>query len=227
MTNLQTNGVPSSELESIQSAYHILQQRDGSAERRAWHWQVTAWIAIIGLIGLGVWDHLDRRADLKPVIQSIQVDDAGKVVHVGEPQDLMAYTPQEGHWHDLLTRWVVSVRWRSGEPVVTKRDWGWAYVHTCGGARQLLNTIEAREKPFAATKRQVSVEVEAITKSPAPQNYQVLWAETIVDPALPVKDTQRYLGTFVVSRYMPPSESALKQNPLGLCLSAFDLTRQP
>ena len=227
MTDIPTNGAQLSEIASLEGAYHIFQARDGTAERRAWQWQVTAWIALVGLIGLGIWDHWDRRVEVKPLVQTVQVDDAGKVVHLGEPQDILSYTPQEGHWRDLLTRWVVSVRWRSGEPVVTKRDWGWAYVHTCGQARQLLSMLEAREKPFAPTTRQVSVDVKAITKSPAPQNYQVLWSETVVDPAMPAKEAKSFMATMVIGRYRPPSEAALKQNALGLCVAAFDLTLQP
>jgi type IV secretory pathway TrbF-like protein len=226
MTDIETNGVPPSELASLQAAYQLIQQRDGSAERRAFHYKLLVWVLVVINLGLGVWDHLDRRGTFKALVQTVQVNEDGKVVHLGEPQDLLSYTPQEGHWHDMLTRWVVSVRWRSGEPVVTKRDWGWAYVHTCGAGRRLLQAAEDREKPFVPSKRVVSVDVRSVTASPAPQNYQVLWSETTVDPALPVK-TQQYTGTFVVGRYTPPTQAALMQNKLGLCVVAYDLTPQP
>jgi hypothetical protein len=39
--------------------------------------------------------------------------------------------------------------------------------------------------------------------------------------------TQQYTGTFVVGRYTPPTQAALMQNKLGLCVVAYDLTPQP
>jgi type IV secretory pathway TrbF-like protein len=226
MIETPTNGVPASEIAALQAAYEVIQRRDGRAEQRAFQWKLVAIAMMVINAAIGIVDHLDRRGTFKALVQTVQVNEDGKVVHLGEPQDFLSYAPQEGHWHDMLTRWVVSARWRSGEPVVTKRDWGWAYVHTCGAARRLLQAAEEQDKPFAPSKRVVSVEVKSVTKSPAPHNYQVLWSETTVDPALPVK-TQQYTGTFVVGRYTPPTQAALMHNKLGLCVVAYDLTPQP
>ena len=55
-------GGESAEIERLEAAYATITRRDGTAERRAWHWQMTALLAIVGLIGLGVWDHVDKRA---------------------------------------------------------------------------------------------------------------------------------------------------------------------
>jgi hypothetical protein len=63
MTEVHANDAEQRELEAIQAAYAVIQARDGTAERRAWHWQVTALIALVGLIGLGLWDHLDWRVE--------------------------------------------------------------------------------------------------------------------------------------------------------------------
>jgi type IV secretory pathway TrbF-like protein len=215
------------ELASIQAAYDTLQQRDGTAERRARNWQVVALFAIGGLILTGIWDHFDKRKVPQPFVQTVQVTDTGKVQNVGMPIELMDYTPQEEQWRDMLGYWVQFRRWRSGEPIVTQRDWAWIYAHTCGKARELLNQEEKKDKPLdPLQKKQVSVAIESVTKSPAPLNYQVLWQETTLDPAAGIS-TRPYSGTFVVARYQPPNQAALMLNRLGLCVSAYDITPRP
>lgn len=211
------------ELAAIQRAYAMLQQRDGAAESRARQWKIVAFALVVITLGVGMWDHLDRRGALKVLVQTVQVNDDGKVQHVGEPQELMSYEPLKAHWYDMLHQWVIKTRWRSGEPIVTKRDWQWAYLHTCGNATRLLKHSENTEKPFQPSAKLVSIQIKSITDSPAPKNYQVLWSETTVDASSMAK-TQHYTGTFVVGRYHPPTQEAVLQNRLGLCVTAFDIS---
>ena len=44
-----------------------------------WHWQVTAILALLGLIGIGVWDHVDRRGRLEPFVQTVVQQEDGKL----------------------------------------------------------------------------------------------------------------------------------------------------
>jgi type IV secretory pathway TrbF-like protein len=90
----------------------------------------------------------------------------------------------------------------------------------------LLGQDEAKEKPFDEKRKHVSVQVESITKSPAPLNYQVLWRERTIDPSTTASE-KAYTGTFVVTRYRPPTEAALLQNRLGLCVNAYDISLRP
>jgi type IV secretory pathway TrbF-like protein len=226
-TEIIRNGQTShEELAAIQAAYDAMQQRDGSAESRAWHWKLFACVLLGVNVLIGIWDHLDRRAQLKAFVQNVQVADDGRVLSRGEPVDILAYEPEDEHWREMLTQWVMFRRWNSGEAVITKRDWGWVYAHTCGQARTVLSQDEAREKPFAPDHKQVSVQVESITRSPVPENYQVLWSERTIDPMNTAKD-MKYAGTFVVGRYRPPTQAVLMQNRLGLCVTAYDLTLRP
>lgn len=215
------------EIAQMERAYAVLQARDGSAERRAHLWQVMAFILAIAMVGIGVWDHLAPRERVRAMVQTVQVLDDGTVANLGVPQDVMAYEPQEGHWKQMLYQWVQYRRWRSGEPVVTQRDWAWVYAHTCGEARTFLKREEDQEKPFdPKQKAQVQVWIESVTKSPAPLNYQVLWRERMVDPLAGSRDTS-YSGTFVVKRYTPPTQEAMMQNRLWLCVAAYDITPRP
>jgi type IV secretory pathway TrbF-like protein len=175
-----------------------------------------------------VWQ-LTHARSVQPFVQTVQVDAQGQLVQLGIPQDLLAYTPPEGVWMDMLGEWVRRLRWRGKDTeALAKRDWAWVYRHTCGGARRILHALEDQEKPFAPTpKKLVTVELKSITKTPAPENYHVLWVETSTEQAQPSVKTALWTGTFTVGRYRPPTLADTLDNRLGLCVTAFDLSPQP
>ena len=86
---------------------------------------------------------------------------------------------------------------------------------------------QLKEKPFEVGKKLVSVELKSITKTPAPESYQVLWAETSTDKNMPVVKTQLWTGTFSVGRIQLPKLADTLENRLGLCVTAYDLSPQP
>jgi hypothetical protein len=100
---VETNGHGTpGELERLEKAYQIIQQRDGTAERRAFQWKLLTYALVAMLLGLGIWDHLDRRETLQGFVQVVQVNDHREVVKVGVPQDLMTYEPSDGQYLDML-----------------------------------------------------------------------------------------------------------------------------
>jgi hypothetical protein len=115
---VETNGHGTTdELARLEMAYRIIQRRDGTAERRAFQWKLLA-CALVGItLGVGVWDHLDRRESLQGFVQVVQVNDHGEVVKVGVPHDLMTYAPSDGHYLDMLAEWVRKVQWRGSDKV--------------------------------------------------------------------------------------------------------------
>ncbi len=213
----------------IEQAYREIQRRDGSAEQRAWRWERVALVVVglfIMLLGVVVWQLLDARK-VQAVVQVVRVDEKGSLVQVGIPQDILAYTPPDGLWMDMLGEWVRRIRWRGVDTVLARVEWAWLYRHTCGQARRLLQTLEEREKPFEGGKTLRTVELKSLTKTPVPESYQVLWAETSTDKAQPTVKTALWTGTFSVGRYRPPTLADTLENRLGLCVTAFDLSPQP
>ncbi len=217
------------EWQRIEQAYREIQRRDGSAERHAWQWQVLA-LTMIGLfvmtLAVVLWQFTHAHT-VQAFVQVVEVDDKGALVQVGIPQTLLAYSPPDGLWMDMLGEWVRRLRWRGVDTVLARAEWAWLYRHTCGQARRLLQTLEEREKPFQASKKLVAVELKSVTKTPVPESYQVLWAETSTDQAQPTVRTGLWTGTFSVGRYRPPTLADTLDNRLGLCVTAFDLSPQP
>lgn len=216
-----------SDIQALEAAYRIIQQRDGTAERRAWHWQVTAILALVGLIGVGVWDHLDRRGRIEPFVQVVVQQDDGSLVSLGVPQTLLAYEPHEAVWIEMVGEWIKRYRWRGKDAVLEKADMIWLQYHTCGmEARRVLTEEQQGWKPEQVGKTLVQVELKSVTKTPSPLSYQVLWKETTVPKALPPQE-KMYTATLTTGRTSPASQEMLMQNRLGTCVTTFNLSEQP
>jgi type IV secretory pathway TrbF-like protein len=206
-------------------AYEELRQRDGYAERRERTWRCFALLALLATFAVGAWDHLDRRESVRAFVQPVQVTEEGRVINVGLPQDLLSYEPSDGQWLDMVTRWVVAIRWRGSDETRMRYDWNWARAHLCGETPRLVDQMERDEQPFKDVgRRLVSVSILSATPSPRPRTYHVYWEEFDSDAA--GQKPQRYTGTFTVGRFVPPSTAVLLQNHLGLCLEAINITPQ-
>jgi type IV secretory pathway TrbF-like protein len=225
---VETNGHGTSdELARLELAYRIIQRRDGTAERRAFQWKLFA-CALVGItLGVGVWDHLDRRESLQGFVQVVQVNDHGEVVKVGVPHDLMMYEPSDAQYLDMLAEWVRKVQWRGSDKVAQQFNWNWARAHLCGGAvKRLMDAHEKHVKPFEHVgKKLTSIEITHATRTPVPQTYHLLWNEITSEAS--VETVHPWMGTFTVGRLKPQTQAVLLMNHLGLCISAFSLSPVP
>jgi len=230
---MATNGTPpvppTDEWQRIDQAYREIQRRDDRAEYRAWRWERLA-LALLGVIvvmlGVIVYQWIDHRK-VQAFVQTVQVDDKGRLLQLGIPQQLLAYQPEDGVWKDMLGEWVRRIRWRGTDPVLAKAQWAWVYRHTCGQARRILQALEEKEHPFKPGKKLVAVELRTVTKTPAPESYQVLWMETTTEASNPMVKTTQWTGTFSVGRIQLATLSDVLDNRLGLCVTAFDLSQSP
>jgi type IV secretory pathway TrbF-like protein len=224
-TTKETNGHgTATEVERLEASYRIIAQRDGTAERRAFHWKLLACALVAITLGVGIWDHVDRRERLQAFVQVVQVTDNGQVVNVGQPQDLLTYEVKDAQWLDMLTEWVRKIRWKGSDLVATKANWNWAKAHLCGGpVQRLMDTHQAREKPFDTVgKKLTSIEITHATNTPVPQTYHVFWNEITSEAT--IQKEEKWTGTFTVARMQPETQAVLLHNRLGLCISAFSIS---
>ena len=230
MTTMEGNGsgaVQTSELERLEASYRIIQQRDATAERRAFHWQVTAILALLGLIGIGVWDHVDRRGRLEAIVQTVVQQEDGTLVSLGVPQALLAYEPQEGVWFELVGEWILRHQRRGKDAVLEQGDMTWLQYHTCGmEARRVLNDEQRGWKPEQVGKVLTQVELKSVTKTPSPLSYNVLWKEIVTPKAMPPEE-KLYTATLTTGRTTPASQEMLMSNRLGVCITAWNISVQP
>jgi type IV secretory pathway TrbF-like protein len=210
----------------LERGYQELQARDGTAESRAFWWKVVAVAGLAISLGIGVWDHLDRRKEVEAFVQNVQVTEEGRVISLGVPQRVLDYTPEDSHWYAMLGQWIQKVRWRGPDPVLARMEWKWAYLHTCGAATKQLRAYEEAEKPFAPSERRVQVSLLGWNKTLVPLSYHILWQEDILDPGQLPK-AKRYNAIFTVGRVKLTEQAQLFQNPYGLCTTAYSISQEP
>jgi type IV secretory pathway TrbF-like protein len=216
------------ELDAIAAAYAEVSRRDTALERRLYHSHVREVALLITVLLLGIvlaWVFA-ARSEVQAFVQVVQVDEAGKVHLLGQPQELLQYTPPEGIWLDMLGEWVRKVRWRGVDEQLARQEWRWAYRHSCKDARAVLQYVEETEKPFSMGRRLVAVQLKSVTKSDVPRAYTVLWDE-IVTEGLRQPVVQHWTGTFSIGRTGAPTLETALYNRLGLCVTAFDISQQP
>ena len=152
----------------------------------------------------------------------MQVTDEGRLVQLGVPQDLYAYTPPEGVYMEMLAQWVRWMRWRGDDEQMTRAQWAWVYRHTCAGGQKFLQALEEKDKPLKPGSKRVAVDIKSVMKIAAPESYQVVWEERPPRTA-PTEKTQLWSGTFTVGRITLTTLDDLLDNRLGICVIPVDL----
>jgi type IV secretory pathway TrbF-like protein len=215
------------ELRRIEAAYHEIQRRDGAALWHAHNWRrlaLTLLAAVLVLVSVVVYQ-ARRASQVQAFVQVVQMTEEKRLVQIGVPMDLLAYTPEDGAWMDLASQWVIKRRWKGDEESMkrTRNEWQWLYAHTCGLAAHDLKRAEETEQPFKARGQRASVEVKTITKTTTPGSYQVLWHEVVADKGQSTIKAQDFIGTFTVGRLRPKTMAEALENRLGLCVTGFDM----
>jgi type IV secretory pathway TrbF-like protein len=221
-------GVPDDVMQRMELAYQEIQRRDSLAEDRARRKEKLVQrlgLVILALVGVIIWMVVDKQ-QVKAFVQTVQVTEDGKLVQLGVPQHLYDYQPPDGVYMEMVAQWVRAIRWRGDDERMTRVQWAWAYRHTCGTAMKFLQNIEEKEKPFKPGTKRVALEVKSVTKTPAPESYQVLWEESVTERHAPTIKTQRWTGTFTVGRVTLTTMDAILENRLGICINGFDLSPQ-
>jgi type IV secretory pathway TrbF-like protein len=214
------------EWRKLEHAYQEMLRRDTTAEERAWRAQrreCWSWGLLVLVLGVCLFLILTARR-VQTLVQVVQQDATGRVVQVGLPLDLLAYTPEDGQWMDMLSQWVSRLRWRSAELPVIQANRAWVYRHTCAAARRVLQAEETKEDPFKPAKKLITVSVTSVLKTATPHSYQVLFVERTTDLANPVVQEQDWMATLAVGRLRPLTMADAVENRLGLCVTGFDFS---
>jgi type IV secretory pathway TrbF-like protein len=211
------------ELQFLERAYAELTARDGKAESRAQWWKACALLGLVISLGVGVWDHLDRRTDTQAFVQVVQVTDEGRVLSLGVPQPVLDYSPEDSAWYGMLGEWVTNVRQRGEGEAFTQKNWQWAYVHTCGAATKFLRDTETVEKPFEPSGKRVMVKLLGWNKTLTPLSYHIYWEEDTLQPGQTLS-RQRYNGIFTVGRVNVTDQQHKLLNPIGMCITSYSIS---
>src|SRR5262245_38827122 len=225
--SLVTNGRPDElDAEQTMRAYQALIARDGKAERRAFHWQLVCALLLLSVVAVGVWDHLDRRTEVVPMVQPVQVTDDSRVMNVGLPVKVLDYQPQDAQWFDMLGKWIKWVRWHGGDEVIAKDNKINAYLYSCNHAIQFLEQAEKSEGLFKVSEKRTQIHFKSFNQTPSPKAYQVIWEEVTIENLMQPK-RRTYTASFVVGRWAPKQQDDRFRNFLGLCVDSYDISLHP
>jgi type IV secretion system protein VirB5 len=162
----------------------------------------------------------------KTVVEYVEVDKKGAATHVGRAgRSAQNYPISHAQIDFHLRRFLNDTRSLSSDPLVIRENWFDAYKLLAGEATQVLTAYAQAGDPFErAEKERVNVTVESVLQI-TPDTWQLDWTEELWSPQGALKETQAWRGSFTVLRIVPEDEEVLRDNPLGLYITAFSWSR--
>lgn len=168
-----------------------------------------------------------QQRDVEALVQVVQLTEEGRLMQVGPPEKVLAFSPEEGQWAEMLGEWLRREHWRGKDPNKEERlDRRWVDLHTCPSARGKLKPLrlareEEKQQQQRYEKTTVAVDIDTVTSTPTPASYQVLWAKAITSPEFPQGKSFGFTTTFTVDRVRFTRRADIQENFLGLCVSSF------
>jgi len=209
-----------------------LNERDESAEQRARraerHRATMAGLLTVALLVIGflVW----QRRDIQAFVQVVQETEDHRLVQIGVPQHLLAYTPPDGAYYDMLREWIRRVYWRGKDRAKEETvDGRWVDVHTCPSAKKMLDRLRATARAEAQALRfkeqpLVEIQVEPPLKTQTPDTYQVAWKKITTSTQYPKGKPEQFTTLFTVGRLDLKTLKDAEDNRLGICVKTVEDT---
>jgi type IV secretion system protein TrbF len=201
-----------------QKAAQVWDQRIGSSRAQAHNWRLMALGSLaLALLLAAILLVIGRGASTTPYV--VEVDSRGGARAVGPAAEV--YKPSDAQIAFHLARFVDNVRSLSIDPVVVRQNWLKAYDYVTDKAVLTLNDYARDADPFAKIGREtVGVEVTSVVRA-SETSFQVRWVERTFDNGV-VKDTRWLTGLFSVRIAPPRTVDAVRKNPLGIYIYAFN-----
>ena len=201
-----------------QRAAQAWDERIGSARVQAYNWRLMALGSLmLSLILAAILLWVGRSGPTTPYV--VEVDPHGGARAVGPAAE--AYKPSDAQIAFHLARFVDNVRSLSIDPVVVRQNWLKAYDFVTDRAAVTLNEYARDNDPFAKVGREtVGVEVTSVVRA-SDSSFQVRWLERIFEGGA-LKDTKWLTGLFSIVISPPKTVEAVRKNPLGIYIHAFN-----
>src|SRR5262245_58091 len=201
-----------------QKAAQVWDERIGSARVQAHNWRLMALGSLaLSLVLSAILLWLGRSGTAVPYV--VEIDPKGGARAVGPATEL--YRPSDAQIAFHLARFIENVRSLSIDPVVVRQSWLKAYDFVTDKAAVTLNEHAREKDPFAKVGREtVAVEVTSVVRA-SDSSFQVRWLERTFEGGA-LKDTRRLTGLFSIVIPPPRTVEAVRKNPLGIYVHAFN-----
>ena len=205
-----------------QRAEQIWDDRIGSARVQARNWRLACFGTLLlsgGLASALVWQSL--RGTITPWV--VEVDKLGEARAVA-PADA-DYRPTDPQVAFHLARFIENIRAIPADPVVLRTNWLRAYDFTTPSGAQALNDFARSSDPFAEIgKRQVAVDVSSVIRA-SKDSFRIAWTERRYQDGGLI-ETSRWSAIATVTIQPPRTPDALRKNPLGVFVTAINLSKE-
>jgi type IV secretion system protein VirB5 len=201
-----------------QKAAQVWDERIGSSRVQAHNWRLMALGSLVlSLILAAILLWIGRSGAATPYI--VEVDPRGGARAVGPAAE--NYKPSDAQIAFHLARFVDNVRSLSIDPVVVRQNWLKAYDYVTEKAAVTLNEYARDADPFTRVGREtVGVEVTSVVRA-SENSFQVRWLEKTFEGGA-LKDTRWLTGLFSIRIVPPRTVDAVRKNPLGIYVYAFN-----
>ena len=205
-----------------QRAAQVWDDRIGSARVQAKNWRLAFFACLAlsgGLASALVWQSL--RGSITPWI--VEVNKLGEARAVA-PADA-DYSPTDPQIAFHLARFVEHIRAIPADPVVLRANWLSAYDFAAPSGAQALNDYARTNDPFAEVgKRQVAVDVSSVIRA-SRDSFRIAWTERRYQDGGLI-ETSRWSAIVTLSIQPPRTPDALRKNPLGVFVTAINLSKE-
>ena len=205
-----------------QRAAQVWDDRIGSARVAAKNWRLAFFgcLALSGGLASGlVWQ--SAHGTITPWV--VEVDKLGEARSVAPAN--VDYQPSDAQVAFHLARFIEEVRSIPSDAIVLRQNWLRAYDFATDKGALVLNDYARSNDPFAQVgKTQVAVDVSSVVRA-SPSSFRIAWTERRYrDGAL--ADTTRWSAILTVTIQTPRTPDALRKNPLGLFVTAFNWSKE-
>lgn len=205
-----------------QRAAQVWDDRIGSARVQARNWRLAFFGCLALSTGLAaslVWQ--SARGSVVPWV--VEVDKLGEARAVAPAE--AGYRPTDPQIAFQLARFIEGVRSIPADPVVLRRNWLSAYDFVTDKGALALNDYARTNDPFANVgKVQVAVDVSSVIRA-SPDSFRIAWVERRYADGV-LAETSHWSAILTVVIQTPRTPDALRRNPLGLFVHAFNWSKE-
>jgi type IV secretion system protein VirB5 len=152
----------------------------------------------------------------------IAVEQLSNVSAVPRPHDPVQ--PSDAQIAYALSHFVEDIRSLSTDAVVVRATWARAYTMVTDRGAETLNAHAGNSDRFTMIGvRAVIAKVTAVIRA-SNDSFEIHWNETSFENESPTR-TERFRAIVTVVLEAPNTEKALRTNPLGVYVHAFDWPR--
>jgi hypothetical protein len=189
-----------------------------------WFWLSV--VLVCALVVVSLWDHVDRRKEVEPFVQTLKESADGQVIMLQPAKPLREYILAPEGIQFMLTRLVVDLRRLSVDATVNQDSRRNVLASVCGPASQTIATPAVRDAEI------VVVNVESIHAGASPRTWHGEWSELWYDKQLYAKGEHLFRSDFTLARRdldwkQKDSMAIFARNPVALCLQHVTIYKVP